>query len=63
MYKINIEKEKMASGADTEDSLDSLTREAEQLKIRIEEEKCKYHDQERKPGCLFVCFGAGVIYF
>lgn len=61
MYKINIEKEKMASGADTEDSLDSLTREAEQLKIRIEEEKCKYHDKERKLVYLSVCFSAWVV--
>ena len=52
MYKINIEKDKMASSTETEDSLDSLSREAEQLKIKIEEEKCKYHDQERKLVCL-----------
>ena len=31
----------MASGAETEDSLDSLAKEAEQLKIKIEEEKRK----------------------
>lgn len=38
----------MASGAETEDSLDSLAKEAEQLKIKIEEEKRKYHDEECK---------------
>lgn len=38
----------MASGANTEESLDSLAREAEQLKIRIEEEKRKYHDEDCK---------------
>jgi hypothetical protein len=53
MYKINIEKDpNMASGTETEKPLDSLAREAEQLKIRIQEEKCKYHDQERKSVCL-----------
>lgn len=42
------ERRKMASGADTEESLDSLAREAEQLKIKIKEEKMKYHDKECK---------------
>ncbi|XP_031572582.1 guanine nucleotide-binding protein subunit beta-5-like [Actinia tenebrosa] len=38
----------MACCTETEDTLDSLSREAEQLKIRIEEEICKYHDKELK---------------